>query len=142
MSSFIIAKNEKMLQSHLIIVRFLTMLVGAGGNAGNQASVGVIRGLAIGSIHDGNFKDTLKRELLMGLTLSLLLGVAGAIRAAVFLTPLTETLAITCSLVAIVFISVLLGAVLPLVMKFCRVDPGACLMTVDSVVSDAIPAYY
>jgi hypothetical protein len=39
MSSFILARNERLLQEHVIIVRFLTMLVGAGGNAGNQASV-------------------------------------------------------------------------------------------------------
>jgi hypothetical protein len=39
MSSFILARNEALLQEHTIIVRFLTMLVGAGGNAGNQASV-------------------------------------------------------------------------------------------------------
>ena len=39
MSSFILARNEALLQEHLVIVRFLTMLVGAGGNAGNQASV-------------------------------------------------------------------------------------------------------
>ena len=39
MSSFIISRNEALLQAHLVIVQFLTMLVGAGGNAGNQASV-------------------------------------------------------------------------------------------------------
>jgi hypothetical protein len=38
-SSFIIQRNEILLQNHTVIVRFLTMLVGAGGNAGNQASV-------------------------------------------------------------------------------------------------------
>jgi hypothetical protein len=39
LSSFIIARNESLLQDHVVIVRYLTMLVGAGGNAGNQASV-------------------------------------------------------------------------------------------------------
>lgn len=39
LSSFIIQRNEILLQDHAIIVRFLTMLVGAGGNAGNQATV-------------------------------------------------------------------------------------------------------
>jgi len=39
MSSFILKRNEELLQSHVVIVQFLTMLVGAGGNAGNQASV-------------------------------------------------------------------------------------------------------
>lgn len=37
-SSFIIQHNERLLQRHTVIVRFLTMLVGAGGNAGNQSS--------------------------------------------------------------------------------------------------------
>lgn len=38
-SGFILARNEALLQDHPVIVYFLTMLVGAGGNAGNQASV-------------------------------------------------------------------------------------------------------
>ena len=39
LSGFILARNEMLLQSHPVIIYFLTMLVGAGGNAGNQASV-------------------------------------------------------------------------------------------------------
>jgi len=69
----------------------------------------------------------------MGLALSFLLGVAGAVRAAVFMTPYTETLAITTSLVAIVFISVLLGAVLPLLMKFCKIDPAHSSTTIQVI---------
>lgn len=32
-------------QDHLVVTLFLTMLVGAGGNAGNQSAIKVIRGL-------------------------------------------------------------------------------------------------
>jgi len=39
LSGFILARNENLLQTHPVIVYFLTMLVGAGGNAGNQAAV-------------------------------------------------------------------------------------------------------
>jgi hypothetical protein len=39
LSGFILARNELLLQTHPVIVYFLTMLVGAGGNAGNQAAV-------------------------------------------------------------------------------------------------------
>ena len=38
-SSFILSNNQGLLESHIVLVQFLTMLVGAGGNAGNQASV-------------------------------------------------------------------------------------------------------
>jgi Mg/Co/Ni transporter MgtE len=38
-SGIILSRNEALLVDHPVIVYFLTMLVGAGGNAGNQASV-------------------------------------------------------------------------------------------------------
>lgn len=38
-SGFILSRNEALLETHPVIIYFLTMLVGAGGNAGNQASV-------------------------------------------------------------------------------------------------------
>ena len=50
-SSFILADNEDLLATHPTVIFFLTMLVGAGGNAGNQASVRLIRGLATGEVN-------------------------------------------------------------------------------------------
>lgn len=50
-SSFIIQYNEQFLQNNMVLVQFLTMLVGAGGNAGNQAAVRVIRSLAVGTLN-------------------------------------------------------------------------------------------
>jgi Mg/Co/Ni transporter MgtE len=45
-SSFVLEANEGLIRDHLVITLFLTMLVGAGGNAGNQSAIQVIRGLA------------------------------------------------------------------------------------------------
>ncbi len=175
MSSFILARNEALLQKHLVIVRFLTMLVGAGGNAGNQASVRgtyqichgntpiifvlremtfvlptgtlhsitlphphphptlVIRGLAVGTINDSNARHVLKREFFMGAALSLILGTSGFIRAAVFMTPWLETVAITASLYMIVIISIVLGAMMPLGMKIIGIDPAHSSTTIQVV---------
>jgi hypothetical protein len=158
MSSFIIQRNEGLLQKHLVLVRFLTMLVGAGGNAGNQASVrgkcclfvpisiceemcvltepflndaSVIRGLAIGTIKMNSVKPFLMNEFIVGLCLSVILGVAGCLRAAVFMTPFSETFAITASLFMIVMISVVLGATLPLGMKLIGIDPAHSSTTIQ-----------
>ena len=62
MSSFIIQYNEQFLADNMVLVQFLTMLVGAGGNAGNQAAVRVIRCLAVGTLN----KRTMKFFLLQG----------------------------------------------------------------------------
>ena len=130
-SSFILKNNEALLQRHAVIVRFLTMLVGAGGNAGNQASVRVIRGLATGKVDADNVKPYLRNELMTGFYLSVALGVAGCIRAAVFFTPLAETIAITASLVLIVAISILLGTILPLLMRLAKIDPAHSSTTIQ-----------
>lgn len=106
------------------VIYFLTMLVGAGGNAGNQASVRVIRGLALGTLNENTQQQFLMRELKMALALSGILATAGFLRAAVFRTPYPETVAVTVALAMIVFSSVCLGAILPLIMKRLRVDPA------------------
>jgi hypothetical protein len=132
-SSFIIQYNESFLQGHMVIVQFLTMLVGAGGNAGNQASVRVIRGLAVGTLNDRTIRPFLKQEVKMGFGLSALLGLTGCIRAALFRTPLGETIAVTTSLCAIVLISVVIGNMLPLGMKKVGIDPAHSSTTIQVV---------
>ena len=130
-SSFILARNEALLESHLVIVQFLTMLVGAGGNAGNQASVRVIRGLAVGTLNERTLRAFLWTEAKMGVALSLILGLAGFLRALVFMVPIAETVAITTSLYMIVLSSVGIGATLPLVMYRCGLDPAHSSTTIQ-----------
>ena len=109
------------------------MLVGAGGNAGNQASVRVIRGLAVGTLNPKSPGDFLKREFKMAICLSCLLSAAGFVRALVVWTPLLESIAVTSALFCIVFSSVVLGAVLPLGLKQIGVDPAHSSTTIQVV---------
>ena len=69
----------------------------------------------------------------MALCLGSILGVAGCIRAAVFLTPWKETFAITASLFMIVLISIVLGSMLPLLMKHVSIDPAHSSTTIQVI---------
>jgi cation transporter-like permease len=153
-SGFILSRNEVLLANHPVIIYFLTMLVGAGGNAGNQASVrgkscfcialvypiqtcvshpvlAVIRGLALGTLNERTQGQFLSRELKMAGALSGILSLAGFARAAVFRTPFAETIAVTSALMLIVFSSICLGAVLPLFLKKLGVDPAHSSTTIQ-----------
>lgn len=132
-SGFILSHNEALLENHPTIIYFLTMLVGAGGNAGNQASVRVIRGLALGTLNERTQAQFLWRELRMSFALCAILSLAGFIRASVFRTPLPETIAVTTALSLIVFSSICLGAVLPLLLKKLGVDPAHSSTTIQVV---------
>ena len=84
----------------------------------------VIRGLALGTLNEKTRQQFLNRELKMALSLSAVLSIAGFLRAILFRTPIPETIAITSALSVIVFVSICLGAVLPLLLKELRIDPA------------------
>ena len=46
LSGVVIEYFQSLIQDHIVVSVFLTMLVGAGGNAGNQSAIYIIRGLA------------------------------------------------------------------------------------------------
>ncbi|KAG7340353.1 magnesium transporter [Nitzschia inconspicua] len=132
-SGVILSRNEALLSNHPVVVYFLTMLVGAGGNAGNQASVRVVRGLALGTLNDRTRNQFLLREIKMAGSLSLILSVAGFLRAVLFKTPLAEAITVTAALALIVFSSICLGAILPIVLERMGVDPAHSSTTIQVI---------
>jgi hypothetical protein len=60
MSSFVLDSYQQLLKDHLVVTLFLTMLVGAGGNAGNQSAIKVIRGLVSHPAYSLQFPCCLK----------------------------------------------------------------------------------
>lgn len=100
----------------------------------------VIRGLAIGTIRRDTVKPYLKKEFAIGMCLTVILCIAGCLRAIVSLTPIRPTMGIATSIFLVVIISVLLGATLPLGMKRFHIDPAHASTTI-SVIMDVIGVY-
>mmetsp|Transcript_12503 Transcript_12503/g.17467 ORF Transcript_12503/g.17467 Transcript_12503/m.17467 type:complete len:179 (+) Transcript_12503:1426-1962(+) len=93
----------------------------------------VIRGLALGTLNEKTQNQFLQREFKMALALSAVLSTAGFLRASAFRTPFAETVAITSALCMIVFSSICLGAVLPLLLKRIGVDPAHSSTTIQVI---------
>ena len=138
-SSLVLSQYEDLIKENIVVTLFLTMLVGAGGNAGNQSAIHVIRGLATGEMDDSTecLRKTLSEQFQVGLLLGTALSTAGFVR--VLLTSpegtsdLVGPLAIATSLFAIVTTSTCVGTVLPfLLMKF-KQDPANAGTTVQVI---------
>jgi Mg/Co/Ni transporter MgtE len=126
-SSIILSRYEGLLNQHPILVSFLTMLIGAGGNAGGQATVRMIREIALGNLTPANRWTYIYHEALIALILSLLMGTVGFLRVVLssnIHTSSSEVLTIVMALMIIVFTSIILGTVLPLILEAVRVDPA------------------
>ena len=81
-SSVVLQHYGDLVRDNLIITLFLTMLVGAGGNAGNQSAIRVIRGLATGEMVTTRecFVGTLWRQARVGFLLASFLSAGGFCR--------------------------------------------------------------
>jgi len=139
-SSFILADNEALLVTHPTVIFFMTMLVGAGGNAGNQAAVRIIRGLATGEVDSKPTERTVSivsDEIARAVALALVLVVAGFLRVVLFesgsSTYLVDAAAISASLFIIVSSSVVLGTLLPLLLSSLKVDAAHASTTIQVV---------
>eukprot|EP00882_Tetradesmus_deserticola_P004211 GHRQ01004447.1.p1 GENE.GHRQ01004447.1~~GHRQ01004447.1.p1 ORF type:complete len:305 (+),score=30.85 GHRQ01004447.1:262-1176(+) len=125
-SSFVLDSYQDLLKDHIVVTLFLTMLVGAGGNAGNQSAIKVIRGLATGSITTSwkSIKATMTEQIEVALLLGGGLAAAGFARVYITNGSLLNSCAISVSLMAIVMTSVVLGSGLPFCLARIGVDPA------------------
>lgn len=126
-SSLVLDAYGGLLRDHIVVTLFLTMLVGAGGNAGNQSAIHVIRGLATGSLNAENSDDFAKTMLHQGSVGALLasgLALAGFARVLLSTGSVVDSAAISASLFFIVLASVGVGSALPFGLARLGIDPA------------------
>ena len=118
LSSFILKRFESMLAQHHNVIFFLTMLVGAGGNAGGQSVVLVVRAIALGQ------PIPVWHQCFVGLMLACLVTMVGFARLLMQGVQVVTATALCLSLFTIVFSSVMIGTGLPFGLKAIGVDPA------------------
>eukprot|EP00755_Sulcionema_specki_P017081 Sspe_Gene.63577::Locus_36600_Transcript_1_1_Confidence_1.000_Length_868::g.63577::m.63577 len=126
MSQLILERYERLVADHVIVPLFLTMLVGAGGNAGNQATVRAITGLVTGEYQLRQFTTVLLREAAVGALTATALAFVAFLRVSIYSDTdkygeayvTAAVTAICLSLFSIVLTSVILGCALPFLLEY------------------------
>ncbi|HTN59587.1 MAG TPA: magnesium transporter, partial [Protaetiibacter sp.] len=114
---------ETTLAQMTALALFVPLLIGTGGNTGNQAATTVTRALALGDVRPRDALRVLSREARTGAVLGLLLGALGfAIAGTVY--DLQVGLVIGLTLLAVCTLAATVGGIMPLVARTIRVDPA------------------
>lgn len=148
-TSMIITNFEEYLSSLVggaVLIAFIPMLTDTGGNAGGQASVTIIRGLALGDIELRDWFRVLWKEIrvavICGVTLAacnfvklllvdrLLLGNTGV--------NLSVDTVVCLTLIAAVLIAKVVGCLLPLLAKRLGFDPAVMASPFITTIVDAL----
>lgn len=119
----VLSSFEETLESMVALSLFIPLVVGIGGNTGNQAATTVTRAIAMGDVRPSDFGRILFREVRVGAILGCCLGaLAFGITAIVF--GLRIGLIIGCTLLVLCSIAAAVGGIMPLIGKMLKVDPA------------------
>lgn len=135
----IISEYENAFVSVPILVAFIPMLTGTGGNCGSQSSTMIIRGMTVEEIRPRDYFKVLRKEVLIALMVGVVLAVVNGTRIFIMYpgeSPAMLALITGISLVGIVVLAKALGCTLPILAKICRIDPAIMASPVLSTVLD------
>jgi len=114
---------ESTLDGVVTLALFVPLLVGTGGNTGNQAATTVTRALALGEIGSRDVVRVMLRELRVGMFLGALLGAIAYVLAGTIYGH-DIGLVIGLTLLAVCTMAATVGGMMPLVARAVRADPA------------------
>ncbi len=123
---------ENEIAKAVVLALFIPLIVSSGGNTGSQAATLIIRAMALGEVTLRDWWRIMRREIVMGLFLGLILGVLGFLRVAIWEIVgdtygpywLLIGFTISFSLLGVVLWGTLMGSMLPLLLKKFGADPA------------------
>ncbi len=133
LTASVIEHYEHQLASAMVLFMFIPLLISSGGNSGSQASTLIIQAMALGEVKMSDWWRVMRREIISGLILGLILGILGMLRIfgwQVFTGSYGEHwmligLTVSISLVGIVLWGSLMGAMLPFILRRLGADPAS-----------------
>lgn len=132
----IITNYENAFASVPVLVAFIPMLMGTGGNCGSQSSTLIIRGLAQDEIR---IKDIFKawwKEIRVAVIVGIALIIVNTIRIMIQYHDAQLALVVGIALFAVVLLSKSLGCILPIAAKKLKLDPAIMAAPIISTIVD------
>lgn len=131
-----IAHFEEIIASHIVLVFFLPLLVGSGGNAGSQSATLMVRALATGDVQFKDWFSLLGRESLVALclggTMAIAVSILGYIRG-----DWMVAVVLALSMLGIVLMGCLIGMSLPFILNKLKLDPASASAPLVTSICDA-----
>lgn len=133
LTATVIEQFEGELEKAVFLMVLMPLIMSSGGNSGSQASTLIIQAMAMGEVTLSDWWRVMKREIISGLLLGMILGLLGFLRVAgfeAFLNAYGEYwvlvgLVVSLSLVGVVMWGSLTGSMLPFILRRLGADPAS-----------------
>ncbi len=137
----ILTYYEKAFETIPLLVSFIPMIMGTGGNCGSQSSTMIIRGLAVDEIHLKDFFRVIFKEIRIALLVSSCLAVVNGLRVYIFYHSWEIALVLGLTLVATIILAKSMGCVLPMLAKKLNLDPAIMAAPLITTIVDSCSVF-
>ncbi len=120
----IITRYEEAFATIPLLVAFIPMIMGTGGNCGSQSSTLIIRGLATDEIKIKDFFKVWWKEIRVAIIVGVILAIVNGARILVQYQNLQLAFVVGITLVITAMIAKSLGSILPILAKKLKLDPA------------------
>lgn len=148
-TGLVISRNEALLSNGIygiLLTACIPMIMGTGGNAGGQSSATIIRGIALNEIEFRDLFRVMLKEFIVGVLLGLTISVACfgkimLIDGLLFKTQGVDymsALIISCAMFVTIVLAKLVGCLLPILAKKCKLDPAVMASPFITTILDTL----
>ena len=141
LNGVILGQYELAISALPLLVTFMPMLTGTGGNSGSQTTATVIRAMTLDEI---SLKDSFRvmwKEIRVALSIGIIFGALNFARI-YFLTDDPDKvmmgLVLGCAMIFTILMAKTLGAVLPLLAKTIKLDPAVVASPMITTIVDVV----
>jgi magnesium transporter len=127
---------SKEIEKAVVLALFVPLIISSGGNSGSQAATLIIRAMALKELSIRDWWYVMRREILSGLTLGIILGSVGFLRITIWHSAhwdaayhygthwVLVAMTVFFSLIGIVLWGTLSGSMIPILLKKLGLDPA------------------
>jgi magnesium transporter len=127
------AHYETEIARAVVLALFVPLIISSGGNSGSQAATLVIRAMALGEVKLRDWFRIMRRELVVGLALGVILGAIGLVRILAWQSAfhtygahaVRVAITVAVSLVGVVLWGTASGSMLPFLIRRLGFDPAS-----------------
>ena len=124
-AGLVVAGFEEILESIAVVAIFIPLVMDMGGNVGTQSSTVFVRGVVLGHINISKFMRHLLKEVGIGFSMGVMVGVAGGLIATIWQGMVMLGFVVGLSLIFTMTLAALLGFLIPFVLIKLNIDQAA-----------------
>ncbi len=137
-ASLVIGLFEDTINSMVALAVLMPIVASMGGNAGTQTLTVIVRQLALGEISKGDALRSIKKEVAISIMNGLLFAIVMGVIAWIWFEIPLLGIVIGLSMVINLFMAGFFGAMIPLVLKWLKIDPAIGSTVILTTVTDVV----